>query len=1185
MSDSRLIERLTALRRKVRRRLVLFGVCSICSSVLAGFLLLVLLDWWLWMPPAVRLVVGLAFVAGGIAATVHWLIRPLREQVSISQLAAKLEEYHWPLENSSEGLFEDRLSSTVQFLLGDQAGSEEMRRKVIANTDRIVRRIQFADALSSRPLLVRAASVGVILLALVLVVQVWPAFAATGARRYATPFSGLEWPREVEILSLSQDASVPVGEALTLRMRIVRGLSSTLRPMTYLRSPQGEISRLAMQREGEADYTCTVAPITEDLVCWFVAGDDETSDDAISIRVVRRPAITEALLAIVPPAYAPEAPTVVVDLDAGEIAAVKGSMLEVSLRTSKPIRSSDSSRAEAAIAFTSGDTAPLRFASGDSARRDELEGTFKLDEDADFRFHVVDDHGFENHGARRYRVRAEDDQMPGVVLLEPRGVTEITPDGSVSLLVRAEDDFGINSMRILGRRLDSDEPFEIPLAHSVTPGPAGERVLALAEHVWQLAPLQLQPGAVLAFFAEASDNFAGTEGPPQIGRSSELRLKIISAAAFDNRLRDELRLLQDRLRQTMLDQQTLKDDTEALAGEAAEDGSIGDIQSDSAAGLSHRQARLGQGIRDVSRRLQRVRNRLKLSSSASADRAAIEQRVALLIEELSATATGPVASASRGLGQAAEPGNSEARQLLERAAGDQQATIDALRRTVRLMDQWGDFQEVVNKTRDLLDRQQALRAATTEQGRRTLGQRPEDLSGQQQTRLRQVQRQQSQLADETEALVGRMQRLADGSRAKDPAGADALQQATRAAVASDVTERMRQAAEAVGANRTAAALIDQRTAQSALTSMLEGLQERQQRELAELAKRLESFEQAVAGLLRQQRDLRGANEEAQRLEAEDDTYVGLASPQRRLKRNATRLADDMEELSSRGPAADRSAENPAQLVRQSAAPMAKAESALTRAEGPRAGAYQTQAIDLLAQAAAELEELARRTREEASRQSMGALRAKLEGIRDTQQDINDQTLTYIDRLAEKKRLSRADNRRVVRLARTQEDLHQPVQAVRGELGDAEVYTWVIDRVLGLIGKSGDALRARRLNQELSGDQQQVVAELDLLISALAEAAALPSADEYAEGGGGGGGGQQGADDGSPIPGVAELLVLKAMQLDVNARTAKLGGDFSTDDATESDLRELRRLGERQRKIQELALTVTRRAKAGSAPGG
>ena len=1172
MHESRLLQRLIDLRRTVRRRLILCGACALTAVGILGFLAIALVDWLLWLPPVPRVILGLAYLVGGGALLWQWLLRPARAAFGLNQIAAKLEEYNWRIGEGQTARLEDRLSSTVEFLLGNQAGSEQMRERVIANTDRIVERMHFRDALAAGPLAVRG--LGLLAAVVVFGTVLWaaPGFVQTGLQRYVAPTSAIEWPREVQIVPLTGDMLVAVGESATLRMRVIRGHDPGLRCVMHLRSSDGQRSTLTMRREGESEYTTTISAITEDLSYWFKAGDDSTADRPLHIRVVPRPTVVEALATVHPPPYALYATPVLSDLTGGDLSAVAGSRLRVSIRSNKPVRAEADGTADASLECTDDSRHPLRFA---DAGGQALEAEFDLIADTQFRARLVDTDGFENRTGRVYRIRALADQPPNVVLVEPRSVTEVTPDGSVSLLIRADDGFGITDLRLVGRNLDTEEPFELPFTDRMTVSRAGDRVLALVEQVWEIAPLQLKPGVALVYQAQATDNLppaagaadSSAAGGPQIGRSAQLRLKIISQADFENRLRDELTLLQARIRQAMLDQQALNDQTRALGATTEPQAPPADAQLEAAAGQGARQVRLANRVRDLAGRFDRLRQRMALNNVRDAQQ---QEQVQRISDTLSQTASGPMSSAARGLGDAGQRDTADRAILLTQADADQRTAMDALGQIIRLMDQWGDFQEVVTKTRDLLDRQQRVRSTTADLGRRTLGQLPDALAEADQAELRRTQRKQDQLSGEADGLLNRLEQLADGIRAKDPAGADALEQALRAARAAELVQRMRDAAGAVGSNRTTAAMIEQRAAENGLSDMLAGLHERQQRQLAELAKRIETAERAVGELLRQQRELLEANLEAQRLESQADVYVKQAGQQRSLKRNTQRLADDLADM--------RGASAGGRLVRQAAAPMGLAEDALDGGDGARADDHQAEAIDLLAQAALKLEQLAEKTAHQAMQRSLAALRAKLEGIRNQQQDINDRTSEVIDRITAGERLGRLEYRRVARLAGQQHDLRPPVEEVRDKLGDAAVYRWVISRVLELIDAAGDALRARRLDDALADRQQDIMDELDLLIGALAEAADLPSPDEYAEGPAGGGGGGQGqVSDESPIPDVAELLVLKAMQLDLNKRTATLGDDFEPDTVTEAQLRQVQRLASRQEQIRELTQTVTQRA--------
>ena len=69
----------------------------------------------------------------------------------------------------------------------------------------------------------------------------------------------------------------------------------------------------------------------------------------------------------------------------------------------------------------------------------------------------------------------------------------------------------------------------------------------------------------------------------------------------------------------------------------------------------------------------------------------------------------------------------------------------------------------------------------------------------------------------------------------------------------------------------------------------------------------------------------------------------------------------------------------------------------------------------------------------------------------------------------------------------------------------------------------------------------------------------------------------GSASGPPIPTVAELLVLKGMQVDINERTRSLDEAFDPQSATETQLRQLSVIGEDQAEVRRLTELVTSRA--------
>ncbi len=167
-----------------------------------------------------------------------------------------------------------------------------------------------------------------------------------------------------------------------------------------------------------------------------------------------------------------------------------------------------------------------------------MKGTFN------FWFRMKDTEGFINREEARFDVRSFKDDAPRVVIEEPKGDRDVPPDATVPVKIFVDDDFGIHSARMAYRvatgESEGGEEQLIPLfaAADQAPAPAASSLVKHREldHAWELARLQLTPGSIITFHAEARD-FDAIKGP-NIGKSREVRLRIVSkedaARQFDD---------------------------------------------------------------------------------------------------------------------------------------------------------------------------------------------------------------------------------------------------------------------------------------------------------------------------------------------------------------------------------------------------------------------------------------------------------------------------------------------------------------------------------------------------------------------------------------------------------------------------------------------------------------------------
>ncbi len=1170
MEQYQLVRRLTVLRASVQRRLVVYGVCVVLTGCVTGFLLLVLLDWLLHLPSLLRSALALAFLAGWVTASVHWVFRPLHARLGIAQIASQLERHFKPLQ--------DRLTSSVDFLEHGNAGSTSMMQQVVDGTEQIIRNVALESALTFGPLVRR----GLLLLAAscALATLLWaaPSWARTGLFRYVHPWGGIEWPRRVAILPLTGNQIVAVGDSLTTRMRVQRGLNARLRAIVRLRERDGATYTLAMQRETDDTFYAGIDTVAEDLTYWFEAGDDTTARNPYTIRVVRRPEVVEALALIEPPAYAMDPSPRMHDLFDGAVRAPIGGHVRVRLRTNKPVASDPSRRGGRLVGLRTeaGELIPLDVDPSDQhgqAGPPVLTTRFRVDRDMQFRVELVDEHGFENRGAATHSIIAVPDAAPTVTIVEPKGPVDLTPQGSVPLVIRVQDDFGVEQL-VLEFEQPGGKPHTMPLTDDLEVAEDGETVEGTARYLWNVATMALSPGDVLVYWAAATDNRVTDHETGQTAHSAPMQIKIISDVEFSIRLRSDIALIEARIRQVALDQASLLDRTAALRQSPEKHDPLDPAQRETAGDLAGRQARLVTRVRDLIRGgFDKLLEQLEHNRTADQE---VRTHIVRLSEVLRQTADGPMTIASVELDEARERTRPDEQQAgLIEATRQQQVVIDRLRGVLRLMSQWGSFHELVTRARSLLDRQADLKSQTADLGKQTLGKPVDALTETEASTLRQNARQQDQLADEVEQLVEKMMRLMEKAEQEEPSDTDSVDAALRASRAHNVAKHARAASEAISSNRTAAATVEQKATATALRKMIAALRERESRQLEQLQKRLGQIEQLIAAMIEDQEALRNATHEATFIEADDAGYAVLEEEQRTLRRNTELLGDDL----ASAPAAA-GTQRVSQLVRQAALPMETAETELRKRQPALATVAQDEALTTLNDALTLVRELAQETAQEALRRSLAQIREDLEEILALQTEVNAGIDSLVKGISHGGRISRVETRAASKLAHMQSDTRSMVDAQLPDYERVPVYKWALERVAKWMEISRTRLSspgARQIDEDLLVVVNRIAVELRRLIRAIQETESLPLDMEFVETDTGGGQGQGELVTDRPVPTVAELLVLKALQTDINDRTQELQQSFDIDEATEQQLRELRVLGEDQAELRRLAERVTEQA--------
>ncbi len=1156
-TNSELMQRLDAIRRTAQRRLVVYGICAVASGGVYALLFILSVDWLFHLPPTPRMMTAFFFLLGFILATGHWIVRPMRRPVNVPEIAGRLEKHFKHLA--------DRLSSTVSFHQFADAGSPQLMRQVILNTEQIVAGIPLESVLTLRPIALRLAllvgSAGII----GAVYASSPGWMRTGLSRYLDPLGGVEWPTVVALVPESGDLRVPLGESATVRMQVVRGLSPTLRGVVHVMDADGHRSRLTMSRDGDG-FFAEIDGITSDLEYWFEAGDAHTRSAPGHIAVVQRPAVASALVRIYPPAYAADRPVVEQPLTAAPIEATIGSRMEFDIVSTKPV---PTAAAGPGVGLLTQDDRllPLDADPNDPAT---LHGSLTVTEDATFRVALIDDEGFTNRGAELHTIIARPDRAPTTAILEPRALIEATPRATIELLARAEDDLGVQSLQL---RIESPRgQTTLPLTLQSGSASPAERAIVTAELDLSLADLAPQPQDMLVLQTEARDRAPSDPPGGQVGLSAPVRIKVISEADFDERLRDELAAIEARIRQHSLEQGDVLDKARDLAARADGGEPLGDDDRDMAGALGGGEARIGRMLIELSRRAKRLSRRIE--ANVPQDRSNVE-RTDALGDALARIASADVASATSSLNRLREPLSPEeqAEQAAQAVASGQLA-LQGLKSLLDEISQWSDFQTLITRTRDVLDRQEEIRAATQALAKATLGKPLESLTPEERAALNQVQRRQQQLGDDVDQLLARLRQNLQSLEESNPGAAEAIDRALREAAALDLDRHLRDAEEALAQNRSAAAGLNQKSAAEALRGMIAGLESRQDRELEELRKRGEDAEAALAALIEAQREILTSTQEARMIGADEAAFADLAERQRTTRRNAERVADDLAGMPR--------AEEPVDLTRQAAGRMRDAEDALEPQRSADAEGAQADAIVLLERALEAIVQLNEQTRQEMTQRTLSRIREGLENLLAAQQALHQGIVDLRDAVAQAGRVGRLEARAASSLSRDQTDIKGMMADLAPQLENVPVFEWALERASKWMDQIIDDLNLRKVDDDLVALSQRIVDELQRLVHALESTLSMAQDSQFAESGAGGGAGDAGGQQQTrgPVPTVTELLVLKALQTELNERTRAMAETLDPATATEAELRQVRELAEDQAQVQELARQVTEKARSG-----
>ncbi len=777
-----LLRELKALRARLRALHLAFGLSRLVLVAAVVAALTFILDRSLDLPRGVRLVLFSTSAATIVFVVYRYLAYPLTRRFTDIDLARAVEDRFPELHDSVLSALE--LSEAARS--DDYPDSRALVAAVVAEARRRVESVPISR-IADRAKVGRAALAAALPAVVVAAGAIAsPELASIWVQRMLA-LRDVPWPRRtwLEVIPFKTGKNltwerrgdtivinVPRGTDLSVVVK-ANGVVPPTVEIAYwtIEDESGDAGTRdirQMARVGDRDFSHQFVALTRSFRFTVQGGDDRDGVPLFLVNVKTPPKIESIRLDVRPPAYTGEAATTRAD---GNLEAPEGTDVDLLLTTNLDVKTADlltladgSSRALEKIG-------PRRF-----------RGSFTVERTTAYTVSLEAEDGLTNMNPVRYYLRAIPDVPPKIRIQAPVSIeVDGTPDALVPIRADVSDDYGISRVALLVRGGRATEDVELPFPPELVTRPDGEprtgaekRLVACGEidlravagtPIFAASPDGAEkaprPGDTIRFRVEARDNRTEKSGQPSpnVERSQEIRVSVITKAELERKLNDwQLRLKED-VKKVLKNQKTRLEkldgvmvslgtpDGPSAGGRGAEFPGRTDILD-----LEVAQNRITSELRRVQSDFLRIsdlyiynrventtvgermlRTLLALSRRAETTLDAYRQLMAEasggtyaeseLLQKLLAMLAIVVESAetrspavANALATARNTIDPEIRLDHLRTAKDEgQKVVQGLELLLKKMDEWEDFQEVLQITREILDFQKAIKARTVEE--------------------------------------------------------------------------------------------------------------------------------------------------------------------------------------------------------------------------------------------------------------------------------------------------------------------------------------------------------------------------------------------------------------------------------------------------------------------------------------
>ncbi|MBI3580296.1 MAG: hypothetical protein HY089_12905 [Ignavibacteriales bacterium] len=948
----------------------------------------------------------------------------------------------------------DRLLNLLQLneeiLSGKSPYSPELVDASFEDLSTNIRSLDFTESVDETPIrrslkLFALSATGAILLVIALPSALYQSFYRIA--HFSQEFT----PPPTYVLEVSPgNKEIVKGEAVQVNVTVRSSVFSplTLREATlqlnWRLEGQTNYERASLHADSSGGFSTTLQNLRASTE--YFASLADAQSEHYKLTVIDRPVLRALQIRLNYPSYT-KLPPKIQDEFVGDITALAGTNVSLGGSASKTIK-------EGRIEFGNGKSVALNVAG------QKFSATFALDQETTYRIELTDAENLENANPVWYQIKLVPDEPPTITILQPGRNLDITGDQPLRLLLQSKDDFGLSSMRLGYRLVQSryEPPAATPTFVTIPISAQLETQSGTQVEVpftWDITKLHLVPEDVVEYFAEVFDNDA-VHGPKS-ARSSAFIIRLPSLEeVFAEADKGHEKSIED-LKRTLEDAKQLKEKIEAINQDVKKNKEMDWQQQKKMEEMAKKYQDMQKKLQDVQKRVDEMVQKMDQQNVLSKETMEKYMELQQMFEQLNSA---ELQQAMKQMQQAMQNVNKDQlQQAMQKMSFSEEQFRNSIERTMELLKRIQIEQkmdEVKKRAEELQRLQKDLKEQTAQ-------------AQNDQQKLNDLAKQQSDLAKKQEELqneAANLQKKMEEFFGEMPV--DKMQKLNEKMSQQQLGEKMKQTGKQMQQGQRQQAGQQQQQIQQQLGEMAQELQSLQNELLQQQAQHaMNELRRAINNLLELSQREESLKNQSQNAPTNSPQLRQNAQDQMRVLQDLSNVISGLGELSKRSFAVT---PEMGRAIGEAIQRMQAAMNGLDARNGMVASQEQGAAMGSLNKAATAVQK-AMEQMMQGSSGGMGGLMQQLQNMAGQQQSINMQTQS-MQQAAEAARL--AVEQEAVR--KSLEQLNKEAQASK----DGE-------RVLGDLEKIGEEMREVVKNLEQNNVNPETIKKQERILSRLLDA--------------------------------------------------------------------------------------------------